>query len=67
VLTEEGQRTVAEGMSSPPIRKGVAVKGVDPMKTVKSGEKAFFTDEEFYHVQGKAMGLAKEIFAALRQ
>jgi len=67
VLTEEGQKTVAEGMSSPPIRKGVAVKGIDPMKIAKTGEKAFLTDEEFYHVQGKAMGLAKEIFAALRQ
>jgi hypothetical protein len=37
------------------------------MKTVKPGEKAFFTDEEFYHTQGRAMKLAKEIFAALRQ
>jgi hypothetical protein len=54
-------------MSSPPIRKGVAVRGVDPMKTIKPGEKAFLTDEEFYHTQGKAMNLAKDIFAALRQ
>jgi len=67
VLTEEGQKTVAEGMSSPPMRKGITVKGIDPMKIVKPGEKAFLTDEEFYHVQGKAMNLAKEIFAALRQ
>jgi ABC-type Fe3+ transport system substrate-binding protein len=67
LLTEEGQRTVAEGMSSPPIRKGVVVKGIDPMKIVKPGEKAFFTDEEFYQLQGKAIALAKKIFADLRQ
>lgn len=67
LLTEEGQRTVAEGMSSPPIRKGVTAKGIDPMKIVKPGEKVFFTDEEFYHLQGKAIGLAKKIFAGLRQ
>jgi iron(III) transport system substrate-binding protein len=67
VLTEEGQKVFGEGMSSPAIRKGVAVKGVDPIKIPNPGEKAFFTDEEFYHVQGKAMGLAKGIFAPLRQ
>lgn len=67
VLTDEGQKTVAEGMSSPPIRKGITVKGIDPMKIVKPGEKVFFTDEEFYHLQGKAIELAKKIFAALRQ
>jgi iron(III) transport system substrate-binding protein len=67
VLTEEGQKTVAQGMSSPPIRKGVTVNGIDPMKMVQPGEKAFFTDEEFYHTQGRAMKMAREIFAQLRQ
>lgn len=67
VLTDEGQSVIAEGMSSPPMRRGVSAKGIDPMKIAKPGEKAFLTTEEFYHIQGKAMRLAKEIFAPLRQ
>lgn len=67
LLTPEGQAVFAKGYASPPIRKGVTTEGVDSIKIARPGEKTFFTDESFYHMQGVAMKLSKKVFAPLRK
>ncbi len=66
ILSAEGQAVMGQGMSSPPIRKGVTVTGIDPIKMPLPGEKVYLTDEDFFKTQGVAMKLCKDIFAPLR-
>jgi len=65
-LTKEGQAVMSEATASPPIRKGVTVKGIDPIKIANPGEKTNMTNEEFYKLMRKALKLTKTIFAASR-
>lgn len=63
-LTIEGQAVMSEATASPPIRKGVTVKDIDPIKIANPGEKTNMSDEEFYKLMRKALKLTKKIFAA---
>ncbi len=65
LMSREGQAAFSRGFGAPPVRID-AVKDIDPNDIAAPGEKAYWTDEAFYIMQGKAVVMAKDIFAGGR-
>ena len=65
LLTRDGQAAFSRGFGAPPVRID-AVKDIDPDDVAGPNDKAFWTDEEFYAWQGKAVAMSRDIFAGGR-
>ncbi|MBI4333277.1 MAG: extracellular solute-binding protein [Chloroflexi bacterium] len=62
LLTAEGQAVFSQGFKAPAVRVGVPTTGIDPDAIAQPGEKIYWTDEEFFRLQGEYLTLSKEIF-----